>query len=512
MLRISGPRLVARLRAVAFGSALTLAASVCALGAWPGDAVAGPGLGGGYGKLPAVPKCFSRVPTEAEGYQCDGIITKQATSPTKMVSDDGRFELSSPYAGVDITTPQGCGDLGCVYNHWDWGLGAPAATVVKGCQTNVADCVLQVPPSAGGAWYPVAVSLDNDPPQVFLLYRAPALCPVGLHATSKPSTGGAVDLPSAADRATPLAQAANASEAAHVPVSQRGICFGLYYLASDGFHQGVRFVFGYGSKAAGVAVPGAVGIAAGVLTSETGPGALAVGGLAAGFVGMFTVPLGDWVGDSVISAQDKALADPPDPHFTALARPRVIRQRPLTRFRAIGAHAINAINSWLSAEGQARAVADALGATIDRLGGARQAGDQVWEGKQARLAQTYATQLASLLELVVARQRAAAKAASRVRALTQPLLTARTLAKAQHKVRAHGFTRAYTKFLRNVLHLPGPEVSALRAAVLRTNARTAPRSVAAMIGSNTGITGYLIAAGSLRGYARSPSVVAAANL
>lgn len=470
-------------------------------------ALALPGNGGGYGKRPKLPSCFGHQPTEAEGYQCAGITTKQAVKPTELVADNGRFTFESPYAGVDTTTPQGCGDLGCVYNHWDWQIGTPSAITVKGCQTNVATCKVRVPAGAGRSWFPIGVSLDNDPPQVFVLWRPSYGCPL-------PAFNRKEEIEDQQQRrAGPVvAHAANDSELAHIPVSERGVCTSLYYSASNGLHHGLSFLFGDGLKATGyygsyLAIRGTF---VGTLP-DLGPGAYGASAFVAYGCNKYVIPWTSDAGDAIIAAQQAAILDPPDSHFKKLARVKAVHPRLMPRRKHVSAGARKAMNRLIVASAKASVVAKALETTIDRLGGARVANDSAWRGKQARLAQSLSKRLQKLLVQMSSSRHAAAAAARRSKYLRKPSISRKRFAALQRSVRKHGFSAKYKRFAKKVLHQSAASLKKQRAEFVAVKAKTVPLSLAAFLGAKDADTNLLVIAGGLKGYAASPSVTADAK-
>ncbi len=81
---------------------------------------------------------------------------------------NGVFKLTGP-APLQFVRSVACGDLGCIFNHLDWVVGAGAA-VVSGCQGNMSRCAVRI---IGGSanWTPVYVRQNTEPPLIYLLWQ-----------------------------------------------------------------------------------------------------------------------------------------------------------------------------------------------------------------------------------------------------------------------------------------------------------------------------------------------------
>lgn len=142
-------------------AALALAACIVTGILGPASAV-----GKSTGRIPPVPACYKQAGP------CEGIFLKATGEPiTKVTTSDskGVFELSGP-APLQTTTPVGCGDLGCIYNHLNWVVGT-GAQVVRGCEPNTSSCSVKVPPGTTG-WIPVLVNQNDYPVALFLVYNS----------------------------------------------------------------------------------------------------------------------------------------------------------------------------------------------------------------------------------------------------------------------------------------------------------------------------------------------------
>jgi hypothetical protein len=98
------------------------------------------------------------------------------------------------------------------------------------------------------------------------------------------------------------------------------------------------------------------------------------------------------------SEEYRALAhDPPDPHFTSVARPTPFVWVLTTSGGGKAPPTIDAFNALFLNESQAIAVAEAIVTSINRASGAAAAGDAYWKGQQELAIATYSAQLAALL-------------------------------------------------------------------------------------------------------------------
>jgi hypothetical protein len=140
-----------------------LALAACVLTGILGPASA---VGKSTGHIPPVPPCYKMAGP------CESIFLKSTGEPiTKITTSDskGVFELSGP-APLQFTKPVGCGDLGCIYNHLNWGVGT-GGQVVHGCEPNTSSCSVKVPAGTTG-WIPVLVNQNDYPVALFLIYNS----------------------------------------------------------------------------------------------------------------------------------------------------------------------------------------------------------------------------------------------------------------------------------------------------------------------------------------------------
>lgn len=312
----------------------------------------------------------------------------------------------------------------------------------------------------------------------------------------------------------PVAHAALSSEAAHVPPSQRGLTYCVYYGGADLFHKGIN---GLGQGATAI-VGGVVGlgvtIGGGAAGLEVGGpvGAVVGGGIGAAVTKEYVYPATVNTMNAIGAAQQKALDDPPDPHFMTIAIPRMGRVKALHSARGLRRAAALAISALARAELQAAGVGDALAVTIDRAGGALQAGSTVWQGRQTRAAIKDAATLAGMMDRLVVLQRKAAAEAARSPALRAQLVSAGVLARRLRNTIAKGFTAKQRHALAHAFGLDANGLNRLKLTLRTLDPAKMPRSAAALLGDATTIRAYQAAARALRAYVSLPGVVAASKL
>jgi hypothetical protein len=155
----------------------------------------------------------------------------------------------------------------------------------------------------------------------------------------------------------------------------------------------------------GLAYTGTSGVVFGAMggTIAKAPGAAAAGsfGLVAGWQNGGSQIYS--AGGEILDAAGRAVADPPDPKFRVLVRPKKVRTFSIRggRSRASKRDARD-LRRWTTAIRRVRATSRAFSATADKAGGAREAGDAKWEGRQMRQAVRLARQL--IRELVSLRR------------------------------------------------------------------------------------------------------------
>lgn len=194
---------------------------------------------------------------------------------------------------------------------------------------------------------------------------------------------------------------------------------------------GTAIVGGGGSVVVGVALP-VGGVAGGMSTG--GPGGAVGLGIAGAGLGYAVASNGLRMTSDVIRATEKARQDPPDPKFKTIAPlAKVKKVKVSTGKGGVSTKAAAKLSGLLTLQLEVAARSRQFGATVDKLGGARKAGDKTYTGKQARASITQALQLAKKIDKLIAARKAGIKLIPKSKAATQKL-NAKTLAKARKAV------------------------------------------------------------------------------
>ena len=252
------------------------------------------------------------------------------------------------------------------------------------------------------------------------------------------------------------------SAAAKTPADQRGVTYCLYYGGAALFHAGLEL--------AGDAVVGAVGTVAAVGSVGAGgtiglaaPGVLKVPGGALGlYVGYKTatdyiIPAAaDTIG-AINQAQTKAIQEPPNAKYKTVAKPKRVHV-PRLRLAHVNRRTTRAITGLARAQLTSAAVADALSLSLDRAGGAIQAGDNAAVGLQSRTIIAYSKRLAAQLDSLVRLQKMAAVGARAQPCPAQVVPEVRPAQPPSGRVAAQGSERAQRHQARR--SLPGQQARA----------------------------------------------------
>jgi hypothetical protein len=116
---------------------------------------------------PTVPSCFEETGV------CLGLSDNAPTSVTEEDNQSGKFTLTAPGSAtsLDLIHPASCGDLGCLYHHYNWLLPPYQAKTVKGCGPNEPTCTLQLLKQEKDNWFPVEVQADSYTAASWVLWR-----------------------------------------------------------------------------------------------------------------------------------------------------------------------------------------------------------------------------------------------------------------------------------------------------------------------------------------------------
>ncbi len=214
-------------------------------------------------------------------------------------------------------------------------------------------------------------------------------------------------------------------------------------------------------------------------------------------------------GQSIVETADKSQKDPPDPRFKTYAK---VRRTPRITIKPGGGltpAGAAAIGRLLTAQLAADATAKALGATIDKAGGALKARSRTWQGRQVRLALRYAKAFIRQVSALPGLRAAAARAAARAPQFSRAPSPA-AIRRAQGKLRRTGLPRGLVARLR-ILGFSAAELRALRAAAV-TAKPTGDLRPARMLTDPAVSDSYRMVAAYFRIWASSPQVIAASKL
>ena len=201
----------------------------------------------------------------------------------------------------------------------------------------------------------------------------------------------------------------------------------VYNVANVVGQVGTGIVGGGGSVVVGVALP--VGGVAGGL-STAGPGGafgLGVAGAAAGYAIAST---GLRTTGEIIQATERARQDPPDPKFKTLAARAKYKKAKVLTGKGLGKTSAKKLATLLDLQSDVAVRSRQFASTVDKLGGARQAADNAWRGKQARAGIAQALDLAAKLDALVAARKSTVKLVPKSKVTTQKL-SAAAIAKAR---------------------------------------------------------------------------------
>jgi len=220
-------------------------------------------------------------------------------------------------------------------------------------------------------------------------------------------------------------------------------CF--FSLGNITVNGGMATVKVAGGVGATVAVTGGVGVAT---IPEGGIGGVAVtASVGATMVKYVAKESIESAGDS-LGALVKSQEDPPDPRFKALVKVKRIRTAKIVgKGSARARRNATLIGAWLKSSARVQALSGALGATIDKAGGARKAGNTAWEGRQMRQAIKLSRSLADEFDRMrPLGQRMSALMAKTGAARAKP--PAKRLNAVRRQIARKGFTKAQIKVLK----------------------------------------------------------------
>jgi len=279
----------------------------------------------------------------------------------------------------------------------------------------------------------------------------------------------------------------------------------VYYNAAT-CKNAVGTLLGYGFKVGGVVLPIGANVAVAL-----DPEPLSKGGLYVG-TNLVVLPTGAvmvWAGGQMVEGADKSQKDPPDRRYKVYAG---VRHTPRVRVRSgngISRAGASALGAYLTAQLRAGALGKAVGATVDKAGGAQKARNRTWQGRQIRRAVRYARALVSAAS-ALPKLRAAAARALRSSPQFSQALSRRAVLRSQARIRRSGFTRGAVALLRR-LGLESAEIRSLRRRGGHVKLGGDLRPIA-MLSDPRIDDGYRATAAYFRLWASSPQIIAASKL
>lgn len=378
----------------------------------------------------------------------------------------------------------------------------------------VASCAATYYPAAGSGFPEVTASYQGSD------VHAPSQGATSFIIAAPPSTTEPFDpesncpdpLAGLPRTAAPKAKAAIEREAAHVPEHERGLGYCLWYGSAKLFRYTVTTVADGVVVTVGVVAGVGAPLGGGALGLEAGPVGGVIGfGTGAAITKEYVYPATTGTLTALNDAHKRAIQDPPDPSFKVVVKPAPVKVKRLAARKGLNRRTARAVTRLVRAQIRVRNLSRAISATIDKAGGAKEAGDEKWVGVQTRATIKYSKRLARSLDRLTARQQAAAGLAKKSPVLSKPMVSAKKLAERLQRKAQRGFTKRELRLLR-AQGMSDEEIAALRESLRTLDPKTVPRSVAGLIADPALTAVYEIAPRAWRAYVKVPSVLADAAL
>jgi len=434
----------------------------------------------------------NRGPLPTDDFQC-----------TVEVGDGGSNPVN-PTGTVTFTSTRG-----------SFRYGSQCALTPTPLSGGVSSCTVTWIPPVGGleagnqpdlvAHYPGdathAASQGTTQPKIAIGYSVPGL-----------GTPGACGRAAADSEAVARRRGARASRRAqaalntfHYDAAQKEWGAWAYYNAVTCKNAAATAV-GYVLEGAGVVFPVGANIAVAVDPEPATKTGLYIG------TNLVVIPVSYLVyksGESVVVTAEKSQKDPPDPRFRTYARVARTPKLVVRSGHGLSTAGALALGRLLTAQLRLDATAKALGATIDKAGGALKARSRRWQGRQVRVALRYERSLVAQLRALPGLR---AKAAARTRGwrlLSKPQ-SRRAVLRAQARVKRGGLPRGMRRYLRR-LGFTSAELRGLRRSIGKAKPGSDLRP-STMLTDRRIDDGYRIQAAYFRIWAASPQVIAASRL
>jgi streptogramin lyase len=210
------------------------------------------------------------------------------------------------------------------------------------------------------------------------------------------------------------------------------------------------------------------------------------------------------------SAQVRVREDPPDPRFRTVAKPAKARRIVVRPGAGLGRADAGRLTTLLASQSRASALATALAATLDKVGGAQKAKNRRYEGIQTRAAIGYARELSRLETKLVAQSRSAARVLRKFKAFNR-----RPSQASVRRFRTLVSTGKLPKKLKAFFAAIGfdaREIKRLAADAGRASGAEPPPTLAEVVGGAKALELHRLAAASLRLYVNLDEVIASSKL
>lgn len=214
-------------------------------------------------------------------------------------------------------------------------------------------------------------------------------------------------------------------------------------------------------------------------------------------------------GESMRETAKKSQEDPPDRRFKVYAKVKRTPRITIRSGRGLSRAAASSVGAYLSAQLAASATAKALGATIDKAGGALKAKSRTWQGRQVRLALRYEARFVRQLDALPGLRRKAARAAAGAPQFTRAPSRAAVM-RSQAKARRGGLPRGLVARLK-VLGFDAADLRALRKTAGRAKLDGDLRPIRMLTEPRVG-DAYRMLASYFRIWAHTPQIIAASKL
>jgi len=148
------------------------------------------------------------------------------------------------------------------------------------------------------------------------------------------------------------------------------------------------------------------------------------------------------LGEGLRESGSKQLDDPPDPKFQQTVKPKSVKAVTFVTKNRKDRKQAALLAGYVTTQLKIAALGNAIGATLDKAGGAKLAGNTAYQGKQTRLARSYSKKMIALL--ITQRQQAAAVQTAIRRLpgvnvkITKSMFVAPTSAKAKLALKRYG--------------------------------------------------------------------------